>query len=66
MTPVKPKPKATAVVCSVCGLPWGGHGSEPTLLTCVELLRAELAKRPTHPTFSSRPFVFPLSSGNLS
>jgi hypothetical protein len=40
--PATPKPVVTAQVCSLCGLPWDGHGEQPTIEKCVELLRAAL------------------------
>ena len=39
---MKPAPVPTNVVCRVCGLPWDQHGPDPTLKTCVRLLRAEI------------------------
>jgi hypothetical protein len=42
---MKPEPKVTKRVCTLCGLDWGLHGAKPTVETCVELLKAELAKR---------------------
>jgi hypothetical protein len=42
----KPEPRPLKVVCSSCGLDWEEHGEKPTLETCVELLKAEVAKRP--------------------
>ena len=42
----KPEPIVTSTVCSLCGLPWDNHGDKPTALTCIDLLRSELAKRP--------------------
>jgi hypothetical protein len=46
----KPQPKSVNIVCSVCGLAWDRHKSEkdkePTLESCVALLKEELAKRP--------------------
>jgi len=52
-----PEPKPTAIVCSVCGLEWKRHGKTPTLEKCIELLKAEVARKPivtwagTSPTF---------------
>ena len=52
---MKPEPKPTHVVCTVCGLAWDAHesafpakGKKPavTLDDCVRVLKAELAKRP--------------------
>lgn len=42
----KPEPVVVSTVCSLCGLDWNDHGDKPTAATCVDLLRAELAKRP--------------------
>lgn len=42
----KPKPVPTGVVCSKCGLKWDDHGENPTLETCIVLLRRELMRRP--------------------
>ena len=47
-----PQPKTIKVVCSECGLDWEAHGPNPSLEKCVELLKAELAHRPT----PSRPY----------
>lgn len=53
---MEPKPKATQVVCEACGLDWAKHEAlmktskeKPTLETCVQLLKAELASRPKQP-----------------
>lgn len=43
---MQPKPKNVKVVCEACGLDWAKHGEKPTLATCVDLLKAELASRP--------------------
>jgi hypothetical protein len=43
--PKKPEPISKHIVCSTCGLSWEAHGKEPTLETCVELLKAEVVKR---------------------
>lgn len=43
----KPEPINKHIVCSVCEQNWEAHGPKPTLEKCVELLKAELAKRPT-------------------
>lgn len=47
--PTKPAPKSTNVACELCGLAWDKHGPEPTPLTCIDLLKAELSKRPSYP-----------------
>lgn len=39
---VVPTPVVTAQVCSVCGLSWDDHGDEPTVETCVGLLKSAL------------------------
>lgn len=44
--PSKPAPKATHVVCELCGLDWDMHGDDPTALTCIDLLKQELKSRP--------------------
>lgn len=46
----KPAPIAKNVVCSCCGLAWDRHGKEPGVDKCVELLKADLAKRPHYST----------------
>lgn len=57
-----PQPVPTEVKCSECGLPWDGHGDEPTLADCVRLLKAELARRPRlPPSFNVREPVALLS-----
>ena len=43
---MKPEPISKHVVCSCCGLNWEAHGPKPTMEKCVELLKAEVAKRP--------------------
>src|SRR3954447_21243782 len=40
---MKPKPVHTETVCSACGLDWDRH-SKATLVECVELLKADLAR----------------------
>jgi hypothetical protein len=64
--PAKPSPKPTRIVCGVCGLSWEAHGEKPTLVTCIDLLRAELAKRPK-PSFpmstSGSGYTIPLWQG---
>lgn len=42
----KPEPVHKGATCSVCGLDWDRHVQPPTIETCVELLKAELASRP--------------------
>lgn len=44
---MKPEPKTIKVVCTACGLDWDAHGTKPTLAKCVDLLKIELAKKPT-------------------
>lgn len=46
--PRKPEPVNKLVVCSMCGLDWARHGASPTAEKCVELLKADIAKRPSH------------------
>jgi hypothetical protein len=46
--PATPQPKTVKVVCDVCGQDWKAHGTKPTLEDCVRLLKAALAKQPTH------------------
>jgi hypothetical protein len=48
---MKPEPKPLQIVCSCCGLDWEKHGAKPTLAKCVELLKAELAKRSRPQTY---------------
>jgi hypothetical protein len=52
---MKPEPKPTNVVCTVCGLDWKAHEQNSTaakkrttvtLEDCVRVLKAELARRP--------------------
>lgn len=43
---MKPEPKPLKIVCSNCGMDWEAHGPKPTVDKCVELLKAELARRP--------------------
>lgn len=40
----KPKPVPISAVCSKCGLPWDDHGQNPSLKTCVALLKAALTR----------------------
>ncbi len=42
---MKPEAVPKTFVCSACGLDWKRHGEKPTLAKCVELLKADLAKR---------------------
>lgn len=65
----KQKPEAVSVetICSVCGLDWDLHGENPTTEDCVELLKAELASRPTttvirepvYVPYAERPWKYP-------
>lgn len=48
----KPEPIHKHIVCSACGMNWEAHGEKPTLEKCVELLKAELVKRPRLGQFS--------------
>jgi hypothetical protein len=55
----KPEPRPTAIVCSLCGLGWDRHeklmktkAEKPTAETCVELLKADLAKPRLQPFVS--------------
>jgi hypothetical protein len=43
--PVKPEPITKHIVCSLCGLNWEQHGENPGAEKCIELLKAELARR---------------------
>lgn len=64
--PIKPEPISKHSVCSACDQPWDAHGDEPTLETCVKLLKAELAKpRPYPMTLSGSASGFPWW-GNIS
>lgn len=56
----KPTPVPVSTVCSVCGLDWERHGAEPSIETCVRLLREELATRPSRVvTPNTYPGVYP-------
>ena len=45
---MKPEPISKYIVCSLCGMNWDEHGEKPTAEKCVELLKAEMAKRPRY------------------
>lgn len=45
-----PEPVVVATRCSVCDLPWEGHGAEPSVMDCVRLLKARVP----------RPYVAPV------
>lgn len=70
MTDVKPEPRVTSRVCSLCGLDWKRHGKAPTTETCIQLLlgevralNAQLAHRPAIITIP-RPYpVYPQPFG---
>jgi hypothetical protein len=51
----RPEPVPQNVVCSVCGMQWHQHGDNPGLMTCIRLLKAELARRPA--TWTTNPIV---------
>ncbi len=60
----KPKPKVVSEVCTLCGLDWKLHGTEPTAETCVKLLldevrslNSQLAHRPL---FRPYPYTIPV------
>lgn len=54
---MKPEPKPLNIVCSNCGMKWDAHGEKPTVDKCVELLKAELARRPMwQANMSSTPY----------
>jgi hypothetical protein len=57
----KPEPINKHIVCSLCGLDWEKHGEKPVIEKCVELLKAELAKRP--PVFRPQTFGYGGYSG---
>lgn len=61
----KPEPIPTLVSCSVCGLSWDAHGEKPTLLDCVELLKAELAKRRMAWSFTNIPTTWTSTSSTI-
>lgn len=42
----RPEPVPMQVKCSVCAQDWDKHGDNPTVVDCVRVLKAELAKRP--------------------
>lgn len=44
----KPEPVVTATECSLCAEPWEDHGENPTVLKCVELLRAKRMPNPVY------------------
>ena len=52
----QPTPVPVSTVCSECGLAWDRHGAEPTLQTCVNLLKEELKRKPG-PTTSVVPGI---------
>lgn len=58
-----PTPKHVETICSVCGLDWKRHGKAPTLETCVELLKKELAAKPApvQPIPMPYPVPYPIS-----
>lgn len=41
--PKRPTARVVAEVCSLCGLDWRRHGTNPTTDTCIRLLKADLA-----------------------
>lgn len=61
----EPKPKATNVVCDVCGLDWAKHKpaarGKVTVDECVRLLKEEAARAASYPwqgNYVSRPVHF--------
>ena len=56
---MKPTPVHTGTVCSECGLAWDRHGADPTLETCVALLKGELRATPL-PCRTLQPWWGPL------
>lgn len=58
----RPAPVVVTTVCSMCGLDWQRHGSDPTTEDCIRLLKMELAHRPvtiTLPVPYAQPVVYP-------
>jgi hypothetical protein len=56
----KPEPIVVSTICSQCGLNWDLHGDNPSLLDCIRLLKAEIAKPCQHWTWSYPATVSPL------
>lgn len=63
MTDVKPEPRVTSRVCSLCGLDWKRHGKAPTTETCIKLLRGEVralnSQLPHRPAIVTIPRPYP-------
>lgn len=67
---MKPAPVVVQTQCSICGLDWNRHlsrGEDPTLETCVKLLKAEvetLRQRPVYSGFNGSGFTLPYNVVN--
>lgn len=46
----KPAPRTVSEVCTVCGLDWKRHGTNPSIEKCVTLLVAEVQSLRVRPT----------------
>ena len=65
-TAAQPMPKVVTEVCSLCGLDWNRHGTNPTSEKCISLLldevrslNARLAVRPAIPYTYPLPYPVP-------